>query len=93
MNRTVFCRKYQQELQGLDNPPYPGPKGQEIYETVSKRAWEEWQAHQTMLINEKQLSLVDPSTRKYLQGEMEKFLAGEDFERAEGYVPPDQAGA
>ena len=93
MNRTVFCRKYQQELEGLDNPPYPGPKGQEIYETVSKRAWKEWQAHQTMLINEKQLSLVDPSTRKYLQGEMEKFLAGEDFERAAGYVPPDQAGA
>ena len=80
MTRTVFCRKYQQELEGLDNPPYPGPKGQEIYETVSKRAWEEWQAQQTMLINEKQLSLVDPSTRKYLQGEMEKFLAGEDYD-------------
>ena len=93
MTRTVFCRKYQQELEGLDNPPYPGPKGQEIYETVSKRAWEEWQAQQTMLINEKQLSLVDPSTRKYLQGEMEKFLAGEDHDQAEGYVPPDAGDA
>ncbi|HBO13820.1 MAG TPA: oxidative damage protection protein [Halieaceae bacterium] len=93
MTRTVFCRKYQQELEGLDNPPYPGPKGQEIYETVSKRAWEEWQAQQTMLINEKQLSLVDPSTRKYLQGEMEKFLAGEDYDQAEGYVPPDAGDA
>jgi len=93
MTRTVFCRKYQQELEGLDSPPYPGPKGQEIFETVSKRAWEEWQAHQTMLINEKQLSLVDPSTRKYLQGEMEKFLSGEDYDQAEGYVPPDADGA
>ena len=93
MTRTVFCRKYQQELEGLDNPPYPGPKGQEIYETVSKRAWEEWQAQQTMLINEKQLSLVDPSTRKYLQGEMEKFLAGEDYDQTEGYVPPDAGDA
>jgi Fe-S cluster biosynthesis and repair protein YggX len=93
MTRTVFCRKYQQELEGLDNPPYPGPKGQEIFETVSKRAWEEWQAQQTMLINEKQLSLVDPSTRKYLQGEMEKFLAGEDYDQAEGYVPPDAGDA
>jgi len=88
MSRTVFCRKYQQELEGLEKPPYPGPKGQEIYETVSKRAWEEWQANQTMLINEKQLSLVDPSTRKYLQAEMEKFLAGADYDQAEGYVPP-----
>jgi Fe-S cluster biosynthesis and repair protein YggX len=93
MTRTVFCRKYQQELEGLDSPPYPGPRGQEIFETVSKRAWEEWQTQQTMLINEKQLSLVDPSTRKYLQGEMEKFLAGEDYDQAEGYVPPDAGDA
>ena len=24
MPRTVFCRKYKQELEGLDQPPYPG---------------------------------------------------------------------
>jgi Fe-S cluster biosynthesis and repair protein YggX len=42
-----------------------------------------------MLINEKQLSLVDPQTRKYLQQEMDKFLSGEDYDRAEGYVPPE----
>ncbi|TXS93848.1 oxidative damage protection protein [Parahaliea maris] len=88
MPRTVFCRKYQQELEGLDAPPYPGPKGQDIFENVSTQAWQEWQAHQTMLINEKQLSLVDPQARKYLQGEMDKFLAGEDYDQAEGYVPP-----
>ena len=41
-----------------------------------------------MLINEKHLSLADPQTRRYLQQEMDKFLAGEDFDRAEGYVPP-----
>ena len=89
MSRTVFCTKYQQELPGLDAPPYPGPKGQEIFESVSRKAWEEWQAHQTMLINEKHLSLVDPETRKYLQAEMTKFLAGEDYDQAEGYVPPE----
>ena len=88
MTRTVFCKKYQRELEGLAKPPYPGAKGQEIYETVSKKAWEEWQAHQTMLINEKQLSMMDPSSRKFLQAEMEKFFAGEAFEQAEGYVPP-----
>lgn len=89
MSRMVNCRKYQQELPGLDAPPYPGPKGQAIYEEVSKKAWEEWQAHQTMLINEKQLSLIDPEARKYLQQEMDKFLAGEDYDKAEGYVPPE----
>ena len=89
MNRTVFCTKYQQELPGLDAPPYPGPKGQEIFESVSRKAWEEWQAHQTMLIKEKHLSLVDPESRKYLQAEMTKFLAGEDYDQADGYVPPE----
>lgn len=89
MTRTVFCRKYQREMEGLPMPPMPGPKGQELYESVSKQAWQEWQAHQTMLINEKRLKLMDPETRKFLQSEMDKFFAGEDYERAEGYVPPE----
>ena len=90
MTRTVFCKKYQQELEGLDKAPYPGPKGQDIYNNVSKKAWEEWMAHQTMLINETHLSMMDPASRKFLQGEMDKFLSGEDFEQAEGYVPPSE---
>ncbi len=89
MTRTIFCRKYQKELEGLANPPYPGPKGQEIFDTVSRQAWEEWQKHQTMLINEKHLNMRDAESRQFLQGEMEKFLAGEAFEQAEGYVPPE----
>ena len=88
MSRMVYCKKYQKETEGLDAPPYPGPKGQEVFENVSKQAWQDWQSHQTMLINEKHLSLVDPAARKYLQGEMDKFFSGEEFDRAEGYVPP-----
>jgi Fe-S cluster biosynthesis and repair protein YggX len=90
MSRMVFCKKYQKELEGLAAPPYPGPKGQEIFDSVSKQAWLDWQAHQTMLINEKQLTLVDPEARKYLQQEMEKFMAGDDYDKAEGYVPPSE---
>lgn len=93
MTRTVFCRKYQQELEGLDKPPFPGPKGQEIYENVSKQAWEEWQAHQTRLINEKHLNMTEPGTRKYLKEQMDKFLSGEDFDQAEGYVPEDDSNS
>jgi Fe-S cluster biosynthesis and repair protein YggX len=87
MSRTVFCKKYQQELEGLARPPYPGPKGQEIFDTVSQKAWQEWLGHQTMLINEKHLVMTDPAARQFLQEQMEKFLNGEDFEQAEGYVP------
>ncbi len=88
MSRTVFCRRYREQLEGLERPPLPGPKGQDIFEHVSKKAWQEWQAQQTMLINEKHLSLMDPAARSYLQEQMTKFLAGEEYDQAEGYVPP-----
>jgi Fe-S cluster biosynthesis and repair protein YggX len=88
MTRTVHCRKYRQELEGLDTPPLPGAKGQEVFDTVSKRAWSEWQALQTMLINEKHLDMRDPEARKYLSAEREKFLDNQAGDRAEGYVPP-----
>lgn len=87
MSRTVFCKKYQQELPGLDAPPYPGPKGQEIFDNISKQAWQEWLAHQTMLINERQLNMMEPEARKFLQQEMDKFMSGQDYAQAEGYVP------
>ena len=90
MARTVHCRRYGEDLEGLERPPLPGAKGQDIFDNISKKAWLEWQGHQTMLINEKHLSLMDPEARKYLMVEMEKFLAGEDFDQVEGYVPPSE---
>ena len=90
MSRMVHCKKLDKELPALAAPPYPGPKGQEIYETVSQQAWAEWQSQQTMLINEKQLNMMNADDRKYLQSEMDKFLNNEDFDKAEGYVPESE---
>lgn len=44
----VFCRKYQENLPKLPNPPFPNAKGQEIQDTVSAKAWGEWLELQTM---------------------------------------------
>ncbi|MGE8407293.1 MAG: oxidative damage protection protein [Pseudomonas sp.] len=88
MTRTVMCRKYKEQLPGLERPPYPGPKGQDIFENISQQAWLDWQKEQTMLINEKRLNMMNGEDRKFIQGEMDKFFSGEDFEKAEGYVPP-----
>jgi len=89
MSRTVFCKKYQQELEGLVQPPYPGQRGQDIFDHVSRKAWEEWLAHQTMLINERRLNLMDRGTRVFLNEEMDKFFANQAVAQAEGYVPPE----
>ena len=90
MTRMVTCRRYKEALEGLDRPPLPGAKGQDIFDHVSKKAWLEWQSHQTMLINEKHLSLIDADARQYLMDEMDKFLSGEAFDQVEGYVPPNE---
>lgn len=87
MSTTVFCTKFKEELPALTAPPYPGPKGQYIFENVSEKAWLEWQEHQTRLINEKQLKMSDPEARKFLMTQMDLFFSGDDFEQAEGYVP------
>ena len=87
MARTVFCRRFQQDLPGLEAPPFPGPKGQEVYESVSAKAWGEWQDLQTMLINEKHLNMMDKEARKYLNEQRDKFLSHEEVDQAEGYVP------
>ena len=89
MSRTVFCKKYQKEMEGLPMAPLPGAKGQEIYDNISKQAWTEWQARQVRLINEKQLSMINPDDRTYLMDQMTKFLANEDADEADGYVPPE----
>ncbi len=87
MSRTVHCVKLNKEAPGLDIPPYPGEKGKWIYENVSREAWTQWTQHQTRLINEKHLNLLDPQTRKYLGEQMDKFFAGNDYDMAEGYIP------
>lgn len=88
MTRTVHCRKYNEDLPGLDRPPYPGVKGEDIFNNISRKAWDEWQKHQTMLINERRLNMMNVDDRKFIQAEMDKFFSGEEYAQAEGYVPP-----
>lgn len=90
MSRTVNCVKLGCEAEGLDFAPLPGELGKKIYENVSKEAWAAWVKHQTMLINENRLSLVDPQARKYLTQQLENYFFGMGADQINGYVPPKQ---
>jgi len=90
MSTTIFCQKLQAALEGFDMAPYPGPLGERIVQSISKQAWKQWLAHQTMLINEYRLSMIDPKARQFLAQEMEKFLFGEGTDKPAGYVPPSE---
>ncbi len=88
MSRQVFCRKYQTEMPALDFAPFPGAKGEELFNNVSKQAWQEWLKHQTTLINEKRLNVFDAEAKKFLEEQREKFLSNdESLEKAEGLKP------
>ncbi len=88
MSRTVFCEHLKKEADGLDFQLYPGELGKRIYDSISKEAWASWQKKQTMLINEKKLNMMEPSDRKFLEGQMEGYLFEGKEPTIEGYVPP-----
>jgi Fe-S cluster biosynthesis and repair protein YggX len=88
MSRRVLCVKLGIEADGLDTPPFPGEKGLEIFEKISKSAWQQWLSKQTMLINENKLASFDPKARAYLAEERTKFLFEGYDDMPEGYVPP-----
>ena len=88
MAKLVNCVKLGKSAEGLDEPPFPGPKGLEIAEHISKQAWQEWLSKQTMLINEYKLASYDPKARAFLATERQKFLFEGNDDMPEGYVPP-----
>jgi Fe-S cluster biosynthesis and repair protein YggX len=89
MTRMIHCTKLNKQAEGLAQPPLPGEKGIKIYEQISKEAWQMWLTHQTMLINEYRLSMLDPKSRTFLLEEMDKFLFGPGSDKPSGYVPKD----
>ena len=89
MPKKVICRKYKEELDGMEKPPFPGPKGEDLFNNVSQKAWDEWLEHQKMLINEGQLNLADRESRNWLNEQMELFFSGEDYAKPSGYRPAE----
>lgn len=87
--RRIFCQKLQREATGLAFPPIPGELGKRIYEHISQEAWQSWLNHQTMLINEYRLSMIDAKSRAFLLTEMEKFLFGTGSDTPAGFIPPN----
>ena len=83
----VRCCKLNEELEGLVKPPFPGPLGARVYNEVSKQAWRMWLSHQTMLINEYRLNLMEPRSREFLKEELEKYFFGEGSAAPSGFIP------
>ena len=70
----ILCKKYNQELDALAFQPLPGELGKKIQADISQQAWQAWLSHQTILINEYRLNLIEPKAKEFLKEEMNKFL-------------------
>jgi Fe-S cluster biosynthesis and repair protein YggX len=90
--RTVFCVKFQKEMEGMTYQPFDDDLGKRLYENVSQEAWRMWLEHSKMIINEYRLDLVTPEAQQLLRDQMEKFFFSEEAAMPPGYVPPPQKG-
>ncbi len=88
MSKTVDCVVLGRQAPALETAPWPGDLGERIVQQVSLEGWQQWLARQTMLMNEKRLSPINPEHRAYLERQMEAFLFGDGGDSPEGWVSP-----
>lgn len=75
---TVNCIKTGKPGEVLARSPYPGELGKRILANVSKEGWSLWLEHQTKLINENNLNMLDVNAQQYLKAQMDKFFFDAD---------------
>ena len=91
MARTVQCVEVGR---GGGRPRFSASAGRSRQARYSRacrsRPWQQWLAHQTMLINENRLKVTDPEARRFLEAELEQYFFGKGSAAPEGYVPPQE---
>jgi Fe-S cluster biosynthesis and repair protein YggX len=88
MAHMVFCARYKQEMEGLEEPPFDSDFGKKIYDNVSKKAWGEWVDHQKMLLNEYRLQPWTKEAQAFLVDQMQEYFFGAGGQKPKEYVPP-----
>lgn len=87
MAHMVQCAKLGQQLEGLDEPPFDSPLGQRIYDNISKQAWQQWQDHMKMLLNEYRLQPWKKDHQDFIVQQMEQYFFGGGSEAPKEFVP------
>jgi Fe-S cluster biosynthesis and repair protein YggX len=73
---TITCVRCKQSRDQLARPPFSGPLGDRIYDTICQVCWKEWLRQQTAVINHYGLDLTDAKARQFLLTQTENFLFG-----------------
>ena len=73
----IACARCKQTGQQLPAPPLPNELGNQIYDTICQKCWQEWLQMQTAIINHYGLDLREQDARKFLTQQTETFLFGQ----------------
>lgn len=76
---SFVCQRTGRPGTQLEKPPFRGPLGQKIYETISAETWQEWIGQGTKVINEFRLDLSREDHSRIYDQHMLEFLGLEEF--------------
>lgn len=89
--RLVDCIKLKKKLPGLAKPPFPTPLGQQIFEQVSKEAWDLWLKESVRFINTYRLDLSSQEGQEFMVKQLKVWLGLEEGElAATAWTPPSK---
>jgi Fe-S cluster biosynthesis and repair protein YggX len=90
-NRIIHCVKLDQDLPGLARPPFPNELGKEIYERVSKEAWDQWLEESVRYINTYRVDLSSREGTEFLMKQLRIWLGLDQGElAATAWTPPEE---
>ena len=73
--RKVICKKLGREAEGLENAPFAGELGLEIFNSISREAWSDWSENMMIkIINEYRLNLAEKDQYDVLLKQMRAYL-------------------
>jgi len=90
-NRLVECIKLKKTLPGLTKPPFPTPFGKQIFETISKEAWDQWLQESVKFINTYRVDLSSREGTEFMLKQLRIWMGLEDGELAQtAWTPPEE---
>lgn len=90
-NRLVHCVKLDKDLPGLLKPPFPNELGKQIFETVSKEAWDEWLKESVRYINTYRVDLSSKQGQEFMVKQLRVWLGLEEGQlAATAWTPPKE---
>jgi Fe-S cluster biosynthesis and repair protein YggX len=86
--RIVHCRMMKKDLPGLDRPPYKNDLGRQIYEEISKEAWQQWLKDSVKYINTYRVDLAAPEGQRFMLDQCAKYFGFQEGDLpATAFVP------